>query len=376
MKFICTQADLSAALSAAMRAIASRTSHPVLAHVLVTAQYQSQKIYVSGFDLSLGIEVSFDATVTQGGRATIPAHLLSDIVTKLNPLSDISIEVADNQVEVRAGQGRYKIGCTDAEEYPTLPFEALVEAQNKLTFPRATLIEGIRSAQYAISTDETKQVLTGMHLAISGGFINFASTDGHRLATSKLPATVDADLDIAITVPGKTLRDLERTMVTFGTEGDISLFVEQGQVVFQWGNIAFTSRLLDGQYPAYQTLIPAQFNRQIVVDRKALLASLDLVSVLALQSKSNVVKVSLSEPGSMKLSAEAQDVGNATETLDAQWSGDAIDIAFNGKYLIESLKSMGEREVEISMNGPTSPVIIQPIGSPSKALVMPVQIRE
>jgi DNA polymerase-3 subunit beta len=170
---------------------------------------------------------------------------------------------------------------------------------------------------------------------------------------------------------------LERLLSSRGGSDAVSLFCDRGQVVFQWADQVLTSRSLDGTYPNYRQLIPESFGRQLQVDRKGLLSALERVAVLADQHN-NVVKLT-SDPaaGQLSISADAQDVGSGSEAIGAQVSGDAIQIAFNVRYVLEGLKAMGCEQVQLQCNAPTTPVVLAPQDDSSFTyLVMPVQIRQ
>jgi DNA polymerase-3 subunit beta len=170
---------------------------------------------------------------------------------------------------------------------------------------------------------------------------------------------------------------LERLLSSRGAADPVSLFCDRGQVVFQWADQVLTSRSLDGTYPNYRQLIPESFARSLKLDRKGLVAALERVAVLADQHN-NVVKIS-SDPaaGQLAISADAQDVGSGSEALAAEVNGEAIQIAFNVRYVLDGLKAMGSERVELRCNAPTTPVVLSPVDEPAFTyLVMPVQIRQ
>ncbi|MFZ9737996.1 MAG: DNA polymerase III subunit beta [Prochlorotrichaceae cyanobacterium] len=380
MKLVCNQTDLSTNLSLVARAVPSRPSHPVLANILLTADAGTQRVSLTGFDLSLGIQTSFPANIESSGAITLPSKLLTDIVTRLSSDAEITLLLGEEGVvNLVTGSGQYKVRGMDADEFPQLP---LVESGEAAKLSVEALVEGLRGTLFATSTDETKQVLTGVHLRVQSDGLEFAATDGHRLAVvSTFNAEDEPGLSsgveaFEVTIPGRALRDLERMVTARSTEDAIALYFDQGQTVFQWGDQYLTSRTLDGQYPNYQQLIPQQFERQVTLDRKLLVAALERIAVLADQ-KNNVVKLTLSqEQQNIMLSVEAQDVGSGQESLPAQVSGESLEIAFNVKYLMDGLKSLPAAEIQMQLNTATSPVILTPLGELKMTyLVMPVQIR-
>jgi DNA polymerase-3 subunit beta len=387
MKLVCSQAELSASLQLVSRAVASRPTHPVLANVLLTADAGTGRLSLTGFDLSLGIQTSLAAAVETSGAITLPAKMFGEIVSRLSADSPITLscEEGSEQVDLTSSSGTYQMRGMPADDFPDLP---LVQSGEPIRLDPQVLVKGLRATLFASSSDEAKQILTGVHLGLDGQGLECAATDGHRLAVLKLnhalpeqgaPGGASAGTDansVDVTVPARSLRELERLLSARQSSEPVSLFCDRGQVVFLWSDQVLTSRSLDGTYPNYRQLIPDSFSRQLQVDRRALIAALERVAVLADQHN-NVVKI-VSDPlaGQLLISADAQDVGSGSESLAAVVSGEAIQIAFNVRYLIDGLKAIAADQVELHCNAPTTPVILVPVGEPGFTyLVMPVQIR-
>jgi DNA polymerase-3 subunit beta len=387
MKLVCSQAELSASLQLVSRAVASRPTHPVLANVLLTADAGTGRLSLTGFDLSLGIQTSLAAAVETSGAITLPAKMFGEIVSRLSADSPITLssDEGSEQVDLTSSSGTYQMRGMPADDFPDLP---LVQSGEPIRLDPQVLVKGLRATLFASSSDEAKQILTGVHLGLDGQGLECAATDGHRLAVLKLnhalpeqgaPGGASAGTDansVDVTVPARSLRELERLLSARQSSEPVSLFCDRGQVVFLWSDQVLTSRSLDGTYPNYRQLIPDSFSRQLQVDRRALIAALERVAVLADQHN-NVVKI-VSDPlaGQLLISADAQDVGSGSESLAAVVSGEAIQIAFNVRYLIDGLKAIAADQVELHCNAPTTPVILVPVGEPGFTyLVMPVQIR-
>jgi DNA polymerase-3 subunit beta len=382
MKLICSQSDLSSNLSLVSRAVPSRPTHPVLANILLQADSETNQVSLTAFDLSLGIRTSFTAEVLEGGTIALPAKLLVDITSRL-PEGEITLDdhSGDNTgegiiVTLKPKSGRYQVRAMGAEEFPELP---VIENAEAITLTTAALIEGLKGSLFATSSDETKQVLTGVHLTLKQDTLEFAATDGHRLAvletTNERP--VEGSEQVEVTVPARALRELQRMLGHNSTsEETVAVYLDQGQVVFAWQNQRLTSRTLEGQYPAYRQLIPRQFERQVTLERKQFISTLERIAVLADQ-KNNIVKVSIDHANQeITLSCEAQDVGSGTESMPAQISGEDIDIAFNVKYLMEGLKELPSSEIQMHLNQSLTPVIFTPLGGLKMTyLAMPVQLR-
>ena len=424
MKLTCSQDALNSNLQCVSRAVAARPTHPVLANVLLTADEGTGKVSLTGFDLSLGIQTTFTAAVEQSGAITLPSRLLVDIVSRLSADSPLSLQVPSSDssgdeeasslpFQLTARTGAYTVRGMPAEDFPELPM-----AQSPVAIPLSaqSLRDGLARTLFATSSDEAKQILTGVHLVVSPASLEFAATDGHRLAvltqpsgngamqdTDNSPTAPDddgasiapdpepvsangstaqqdesEDESFAVTIPARSLRELEQLLATRKSDETIDLYHDQGQVVFLRADQVVTSRTLDGVYPKYNQLIPEAFSRAFTVDRLLMITALERVAVLADQQNS-VVKFSVAvAERQLRICAEVQDVGRGDESVPlSDGLGGDIDVAFNVRYLLDGLKVVPTPEVTFQMNNPTNPVVLRPRGGTMKFtyLVMPVQIR-
>ena len=381
---VCSQSELNGALQLVSRAVATRPTHPVLANVLLTADAGSNRLSLTGFDLSLGIQTSPAASVETSGAITLPARLLGEIGSRLSSDSPITLAVDDSgeQVQLTSLSGSYQMRGMSADDYPDLP---MVESGMTLKLQPERLVQALKGTLFASSADEAKQLLTGVHLKFNQRALEAAATDGHRLAVLNVDdalqdaAVTDAvdDEGFAVTLPSRSLREVERLMASWRSDEPVSLFCDRGQVVFLAADQMVTSRTLEGTYPNYGQLIPDGFTRTFGMDRRALIAALERIAVLADQHN-NVVKFSSQpEDGVVQISADAQDVGSGSESLPANLEGDAMQIAFNVRYLLDGLKAMGSDRIVLHCNAPTTPAVLRSDDVPEAFtyLVMPVQIR-
>ncbi len=381
-KLVCSQSDLNQHLASVGRAVASRPALPVLANVLLEADAATGRVALTAFDLNLGIRSEFEATVFQSGRSTIPARLLGDVVSRL-PSGEITLEQAgeDSPIQLSSAVGQYQIRGMGAEDYPALP--ELLAAEH-LEVGVESLLQGISQTLFAASHDETKQVLTGVHVRLVGEehdqpLLEFAATDGHRLATATIPLLADEGSarpeSLDFTIPLRTVKELER-ILGHQTAATLSLKFDPSQAQFGLEGHLITSRLLDGQYPDYNRLLPSQFVRVVTVERRPLIEALERIAIFAAQ-KNDIIKMGL-DPIAQKIqiSAEAPDVGDGQESLPMQMSGEGMEIAFNVKYLLDALKVFNTQDVKFQANGDQQPVVWEPLGAMQmRYLVMPVKVR-
>ncbi len=388
MKIVCSQSDLKNNLSLVSRAVPSRPEPVVLGNVLLEAIETTQKISVIAFDGSLGIKTSFSAEVIEGGSITLPAKLLNDIVTRL-PEMEITLDVPEDELSlvatISSASGQFQLTCIEASEFPELP---TVQTGKTIELPISALNEGLGGCLFAASTELSKQVLTGVHLKTQGlgtdnlgDVLEFAATDSHRLAVvaadlnSELEESAITLPEFSLTIPAKALRELEKIVGDSQITDLVKVSFDEQIIIFELGDRLLTSANIPGDYPAYGQLIPSSFTREIILDRKRLLSSLELVAVLA--QKNNLVKFSINnDQGELIVSADAQDIGNAKQSLPAEIIGEDIDIAFNIKYLMDGLKALPAAEIKMQLNEWNQPVIFTPLGGLKMTyLVMPVQIR-
>ena len=385
MKLSCSQADLNTALQLVSRAVSNRPTHPVLANVLLAADEVTGKLRLTGFDLSLGIQTSISASVENSGAITLPAKLFGEIVSKLSNDSPLLLtsDETNQQVELTSKSGTYQVRGMLSDDFPDLP---LVESGTSLKLNPLLLSSAIKSTLFASSTDEAKQLLTGVNLTFDGYGIESAATDGHRLAVLNLNNILSEEKDnnesseidkFSITLPSKSLREVEKFLSTCDISQPINFFIDKGQVVFISVDEIITIRALEGSYPNYSQLLPDTFSNVLEFDRKEFIASLERVAVLADQHN-NVIKITIDSSAKLiKISTDAQDIGTGFESFPVSFKGESFQIAFNVRYLLDGLKVIDSSIIKLSCNAPTTPAVFSPVSSDVNFtyLVMPIQIR-
>ena len=385
MKLNCSQSELNTALQLVSRAVSNRPTHPVLANVLLAADEVTGKLRLTGFDLSLGIQTSISASIERSGAITLPAKLFGEIVSKLSNDSPLILTSDDisQQVELTSKSGTYQVRGMLADDFPDLP---LVESGTSLKLNPLFLSSAIKSTLFASSTDDAKQLLTGVNLTFDGYGIESAATDGHRLAVLNLN-NILANLDnndssnnidkFSITLPSKSLREVEKFLSTCDISQPINFFIDKGQVVFISVDEIITIRALEGSYPNYSQLLPDKFSNVLEFDRKEFIASLERIGVLADQHN-NVIKITTdSNANLLQITTDAQDIGTGSESLPVSFNGESFQIAFNVRYLLDGLKVIDSNLIKLSCNAPTTPAVFSPVNSNDNFtyLVMPIQIR-
>ena len=384
MEIVCNQNEFNNAIQLVSKAVASRPTHPILANLLLTADQVTNKISLTGFDLNLGIQTSFDAVVKKSGAITIPSKLLSEIVNKLPSETPVSLNVdeSSDNILIKSDRGSFNLKGIPSDDYPNLPF---VESGTSLNIDPSSFLKALKLTIFASSNDDSKQLLTGVNFTFNLKNLESAATDGHRLAVVLLDnkenfedeeISSSDEENLSVTIPTRSLREIEKLVSLSSAENSIKLFYDKGQVVFISSDQIITTRTLEGSYPNYSQLIPDSFSKLFKFNTKELIEALERIAVLADQ-QSSVVKIKLEDRHLALISADAQDIGNANEKVPVSFDFDQFDIAFNVRYLLEGLKVISSKDVIFKCNLPTTPAVLVPEDNINSFtyLVMPVQVR-
>lgn len=371
MNVVVEQSLLAEALSLVEKAVPGRPSHPVLATILVNAH--DNEVELTAFDLSMGIRTSFPCQVDEPGSYCLHAAMLSGIVNKL-PDGSINIAVEETTANLTSSTGgEYSMGVLPADEFPQIP----TPHGDPITIPTSVFQDSVKRTLFACSSDETKHVLLGVDFKFTRDLVVAAATDGHRLSVSSFEGATEEPFEVII--PAPALKELEK-----GLRGDsVDVYYSQEQMIFQWGRSTLSTRLIDGNYPNYEGLIPKEFGTTLTVNRKELITAIDRVNVvLKFQESSPTsvfgVIVIKFEGDKLTIRADNRSAGKARESVPCEMvKGEGLEVGFSVKYLMEGLKAIPSDIVEIRLNTPTTPVILSPVGEAQMTyLIMPVQIRE
>ncbi|HRD41794.1 MAG TPA: DNA polymerase III subunit beta [Prochlorococcaceae cyanobacterium AMR_MDS_5431] len=386
MKLLCSQTELHKSLQFVSRAVATRPTIPILNNILLNADAGKGQLSIIGFDLSLGIQANLPASVEESGTIALPSRLFGEIISKLSDKTPLSIcdLNSNNQIEINSFSGTYQVRSIPADIFPKLP---VVEDGTPIRLEAESLIRGLRSTLFASSNDEAKQILTGVHLRFNGQELECVATDGHRLAVLRLTHGI-MDLvsnergvkteNYAVTLPTRSLKELERLLSVCPSKEDIKLLYNEGQAMFVWSNQTLTSRTLEGIYPSYQNLIPTHFVQSITLDRKALMVALERVAVFAGKNNNIVKFICDSASNKLYISTNVQDIGSASESITVDFNGAPLQIAFNVQYLLDGLKVITDEIIQILCNASDTPAILTSQAEVRNFtyLIMPVQIRD
>ena len=365
MDLVCYVSDLYSSIELVNKAVSQRPTHPILSHFLLVADQVTRKVSITGFDLTLGIQISFEAKKVKKSIAiTLPANLLLDFLKNFSSSSLLSISHQDYSIIFEIEGASYKFKESQvADDYPNLPF---VESGISLNVQPSSFLKAINSTIFASSKNDSKQLLTGVNFTFKQNYIESASTDAHRLAVVLVDnienSTLNED-DFSITIPTSSLIEIEKLISLGKSENSIKLFYDKGQLVFIFSDQIITTRTLEGIYPKYSQLIPDTFNNEFIFDRIALIESLERLSVLA-NKESNVIQINFNAKNKKaKFSVDIQDLVAGFECLNfttACHDYQGFKIAFNVRYLLEGLKVFESKKVILKCNRATTQAVLVP----------------
>src|SRR5437773_10492034 len=341
-----------------------RQTLPILANVLLEAD--GEAVRVTATDLEVGARVAIPAKVASKGAITVSARKLGEIVKEL-PAAAVALRVTDNvSVSLRCAGATYKlVGLAPDDFPPVVP----ASPASWVSLEGKTLREMLAQTSFAISHDETRYALNGILFVLQGKDVQMVATDGHRLAVSKrsLGRGVGGMTGI---VPRKAVSEIMRVL---GTGEDVQIAITENQFVLQMPNFVMTARLIEGQFPNYEAVLPRAHPGKLVLPRAALMSALRRVSVMA-EERNKPVKLLL-RPGALVLSAASHDLGEAEEALQVQYSGEEVTIGFNSKYVLEALAPIETDEIVFEFKDGLSPGVVKGVEEEGySCVIMPMRI--
>ena len=362
MKFTINRPAFINQLNNVLRAISSKTTIPILTGLKMVVTDHS--VILTGSDADITIESTLDASdssyglsIEEPGAIVLPARFFNEVIKKLTD-KQATIEVFNGlQVRITSGTAEFTINGQDANNYPHLPE---VESENTVELASDMLREVIDQTRIAVSKQESRPILTGIHVTLNNGILTAVATDSHRLAQRKveLPETADRDFDIVL--PGASMTELAK-MIADEKDG-VKMQITENQALFIFGNTHFYSRLLEGNYPETSRLIPESSDTRLEITASDLLASIERASLLSHESRNNVVKLSVNPENKIAtVSGTSADVGNVEEEINAdQIVGNPLEISFNPDYMRDALKSFGQTKILISFTTALRPFTLVP----------------
>jgi DNA polymerase-3 subunit beta len=367
------QENLARGLQTVSRAVSSRATLPVLANVLLKTENSGLKLTAT--NLEIGINCWVPGKVTEEGEITVPARLLTDLVTSLpNQRIDLVLSPKDRTLKLTCGSNRSSIKGIEADEFPVV---AAIGESPATSVDARVLREALGEVVFAAASDESRPILTGVLTRLDGVRMTLAAADNYRIAVRTVTLTNPVSPEVVIVVPGRSYAELMRILPDTEAQIEITVTPNKSQVLFHVEGIDLVSRLIEGQFPNYEPVIPTSHTSRAVVDREALLAGTKRASIFARDS-ANIVKIELGgengDGAGVSITAHAADVGDNVDAVEAAVEGSATAIAFNARYLIDVLSALGAEEAALELSGPLAPGVIRGIGKDDYVhVIMPVR---
>ena len=371
MKIICYKDKILKAINSVVKAVASKTTMPILEGILI--QTNDNEIKLTTYDLEIGIEYVMDCEVKEQGSTVVNAIMFSEIIRKL-PDSEIYLTLNEkNLLEIECEGSFYKLATMNPEEFPELP---KIEVENSIEIEQNTLKNMIRKTIFAVSTEENRPIFTGCLFEIENNKLTLVAVDGFRLALRNIYLNKETN-NFSAVIPGKTLNEVNKILLD--SFDMIKIGVSKNQALFEMDNCKIVTRILEGEFLNYKSVIPSNWETRIKVNKNNLQDCFERISLISSSSvekeKKYPVKVSV-EIGKVTISCTNQ-TGDAKEEIYVSTEGKNIEAGFNPKYFLDSLKAIDEEEVYVELGTNISPCLIKPVDNNNYTyMILPIRLKD
>ena len=363
MKITVVKSALLEALQAVQNVVAIRSPLPILSNVLLTAE--DGKLWMTTTDLDVTMRCNIDIEIAKPGSSTLPVRRFTSIIREL-PDASIQLEIDDKNIaKIECAASYFKINGLSEEEFPPMPKP---EGMYTYHLDQNVFKEMLRKTVYAASADETRFVLNGVLLSFKAGKLTMVATDGRRLALVEQEVEFPVEAEADMILPTKTVNELLHVL---GDEGELKVYGKENLIMFEFGDISIASKLIDGTYPNYRQVIPAQCEERVTVERESLFTALRRAALLT-TDKSNATKLTFAN-NKLVIATTTPDIGEARETVPLKYSGKEISVAFNPEFMMDPLKTLDCDEIYIELTDDLSPGIIK-CDIPFLYVLMPMRV--
>lgn len=376
MKFEIMRDWLLEGLNDVMKAISQKVTNPILTGVKIEVNEKGLTMTGSDSDITICtfIPVEQDGEqiirVVESGSIILQAKVFSEIVRKL-PTNDVTIEVENGmQTQIQSGKSEFHLIGSNTDDYPVLPN---VKDEYRFSLPADLMKTIIRETVFAVSQQETRPILTGVHWETDEEKLVCVATDSHRLARREIQPENMPESPFSVVIPGKSLQELNKILPDNGDL--VEIVIADQQILFKSRNVLFYSRLLEGNYPDTSRLIPSEYKTSVQVNGRSLLQAIDRASLLARDERNNIVRFSADSGKVIEISSNSPEVGKVEELIEAiDVTGEDLKISFSAKYMMDALKAIEGQDIAIHFTGAMRPFILKSADSDSiLQLILPVR---
>ncbi|MCB7036695.1 DNA polymerase III subunit beta [Eggerthella sinensis] len=365
MKFSINQSELQNALSVVLKGIATRSTLPILSGIYLDAH--DDTLTLQATDLELSIQYSVSALIEETGKAVVPGKLFSDIVKNL-PDAAVHVEAEDDSAVITCDTASFSIKTLDAEDFPGFPH---VDVQQEIAIPFAQFASMVKRVARTVSKDESRAILTGVLITLEDSMLKMVATDSYRLAITETQLEDSAAEEFQAVISGSFLQEIASLP---RSDENLKLALAENQIVVTYHDTVFINRRLEGNFPNYRQLLPDSYVTRVSMDVGHLIAGVKRTSLLGQTSSPVRFDINIASQ-TAQLSAVAQDVGSAQETLSCEGEGEDVEIAFNYAYVLDGLSSVNTDNVYLEVQSSLKPGIFKSAeGENFLYLVMPVRI--
>ena len=365
MKFSATREQFLTPLQSVIGVVERRQTMPVLSNVLIAVR--NDQLSITGTDLEVELVASSSVTVQQPGEITVPGRKLLDICRALPEDTKIAFSTEGDRVTLRGGKSRFTLSSLPATEFPVV---AEINEQQALTISQGELRRLIDKTQFSMAQQDVRYYLNGLLLETDGKLLRAVATDGHRLALCEATLESKAKTNQQVILPRKGVLELQRIL---GGDGTVELSIGSNHVRARIGDVRFTSKLIDGRFPEYGRVIPANPGRMVEADRDALRQALQRTAILS-NEKYRGIRLNLKQD-LITIQAHNPEQEEAEDQLEVSYSGDPIEIGFNVNYLLDALGAVDSDKVIVALTDGNSSCIVREPGTPSaRYIVMPMRL--
>ena len=370
MKFVCYKDNIIKALNSVVKGVASKTTMPILEGILI--QTNEDEIKLTTYDLEIGIEYTMKCDIVENGSTVVNATMFTEIIRKL-PNSEINISVNENNLLIIECEGSlYKLATMNPDEFPELP---KIEIENSIIVEQGTLKNMIKKTIFAVSTDENRPIFSGCLFEIKNNKLNIVAIDGFRLALRNINLPVPVN-DFKAVIPAKTLNEVIKILSdSFET---VKIGVAKNQALFEMENCKLVTRILDGEFLNYNSVIPTSWQTRVWVNKKDLQNSFERISLISSSSiekeKKYPVKVAV-DIGKMTISCTNQ-TGEAKEDVYISTEGKYLEAGFNPKYFLDCLKAIDDEEIFVEFGSNISPCLVKSVENNDYVyMILPIRLK-